>query len=78
MLAVRTMGSTHFMQVKLALSRSAHSLQTSSLLAIQRADLDDKHAVDVAISPHSSALGYIANDLGVVFRCSVADGRSVM
>lgn len=77
MLGVRTMGSTHFLQVKLAFSRTTYALETSTVISVGRSDIGDRHVVDVALSPQD-ATGYVASETGNIFRCGVAEGRNVM
>ncbi|KAI0807584.1 hypothetical protein C8Q74DRAFT_1313323 [Fomes fomentarius] len=77
MLGVRTMGSTHFLQVKLAFSRTTYALETPAIITVGRSDIGDRHAVDVALSPQN-ATGYVASDTGNIFRCGVAEGRNVI
>ncbi|KAI9057898.1 hypothetical protein FKP32DRAFT_1597859 [Trametes sanguinea] len=77
-LGVRTMGSTDFLQIKLAVNKTSFAIEPSSFLTVQRADIGDRHAVDIAISPANPSIGYVVNDAGQVYRCSVPEGRKTI
>ncbi|OSD08614.1 hypothetical protein PYCCODRAFT_1380319 [Trametes coccinea BRFM310] len=77
-LGVRTMGSTTFLQIKLAVNKASFAVEPSPLVTVQRADIGDRHAVDIAISPVNPFVGYIVNDAGQVYRCSAPEGRKLI
>lgn len=78
MLGVRTMGSTTFLQVKVAVNKSTYAVEPTPFITVQRTDIGDKHAVDIAISPTNPSIGYVVNDAGDIFRCSVPEGKRTM
>ncbi|KAI0362386.1 hypothetical protein OH77DRAFT_1441905 [Trametes cingulata] len=78
MLGVRTMGSTTFMQVKLAVHRAAFTVEPTPFVTAQRSDIGDRHAVDLAISFTDVTVGYLVNDTGAIYRCSAPEGKKLM
>ena len=76
MLGVRTMGSVSFMQVKV--ERTSHAIELSSLIAVQRSDVGDRLAVDMSIYPSHTAVGYVANEGGDIYRCLASESKTVM
>lgn len=78
MLGIRTMGSTTFLQVKVAVNKSAYTVEPTPVVTVQRTDIGDRHAADIAISPTNPSIGYVVNDTGDVFRCSAPEGRRNM
>ncbi|KAI0372898.1 hypothetical protein BV20DRAFT_990286 [Pilatotrama ljubarskyi] len=78
MLGVRTMGSTIFMQVKLAVNRAAFTVEPAPFLTAQRSDIGDRHAVDLAISPTNITVGYVVNDTGSIYRCTAPEGKKLI
>ncbi len=76
MLGVRTMGSTTFMEVKPA--RSTHAVELVPLITVQRSDIGDRQAIDMSIYPSNTAVSYVANDAGDIFRCRASESKTAM
>ena len=74
-LGVRTMGSTAFMQVKVA--SASHAIELAPLITVQRSDIGYRQAIDMAIYSANTAVGYVANDVGGVFRCYASESKTV-
>ena len=72
------MGVTTLLQINLAIDRTMYRLEPTPLLTVQRADMGDKSAVDMAISPFNSCVAYVVNSGGDIFRCSASQSKSVM
>ncbi|KAI0672980.1 hypothetical protein C8Q78DRAFT_1022189 [Trametes maxima] len=77
-LAVRTMGSSTFLQLKVAVHKTALSIEPTPLVTVQRSDVEGCHVVDLAISPTNTSMGYVVNDVGAIFRCSAPEGKKLM
>ena len=76
MLGVRTLGSVKFMRVKVA--RTGHVTELEPRITAQRSDFGDRQAVDLTIFPLDTTVGYVANEVGGVFRCRVSESQSVV
>ncbi|KAI0647297.1 hypothetical protein C8Q79DRAFT_958760 [Trametes meyenii] len=74
-LAIRTMGLSTFLQLKIAVHKTALSIEATPLFTIRRSDIEDRHAVDLALSPVNTSVGYVASDTGAIFRCSAPEGK---
>ncbi|KAI0333487.1 hypothetical protein GY45DRAFT_1296833 [Cubamyces sp. BRFM 1775] len=77
-LAVRTMGATTLLQVNLAIDRTMYRIAPIPLITVRRSDIGDKGAVDMAISPFNSCMGYVVNSGGDIFRCSAPQSNPVI
>lgn len=78
MLAVRTVGSVSFLQVKNLVSRAADMMEVAPVITIQRSDIGDRHPLDMSISPVDATAGFVANEVGDIFRCGISEGQSIM
>ncbi|TBU65578.1 hypothetical protein BD310DRAFT_864379 [Dichomitus squalens] len=76
MLGVRTMGHVTFMRVKVA--RTTHTIEIEPLITVQRADIGDRRAVDLTFFPLNTAVGYVANEVGSVFRCRASESSTIV
>lgn len=77
-LAVRTMGSATLFQVK-ASSLWSDRAETTRILTVQRSDLGDRQPVDMTFLSSSNGVdGYIVNDIGDIYRCSIPEGKTTM
>lgn len=73
------MGLAQIMKVKVTRSRAGPIVETVPFITAQRSDLGDGRAVDISLTPlEYGALGYIANERGDLFRCSVYKGDAIM
>lgn len=72
------MGSTAFMQVKVAVNKSTYAVEPTPFITVKRADIGDRHAVDITISPNNPSIGYVVNDTGGIYRCSAPEGKGTM
>ena len=70
------MGSASFMQVKVA--RAMHPVELAPLITVQGSDIGDRQAIDMTIYPANTGVGYVANDIGDVFRCHASESKTVM
>ncbi|KAI8989669.1 hypothetical protein BD414DRAFT_414849 [Trametes punicea] len=77
-LGVRTVGSTSFLQIRLAVNKTPFTVEPAPLLTVQRSELSDRHAVDLTISSINTSVGYVVTDAGAIFRCSTPEGRRNM
>lgn len=75
-IGVRTMGSVSFMQVKVA--RHSDTVELAPLVTVQRSDIGDRQAIDMAMYPSNTAVGYVANEAGGIFRWRALESKTVM
>ncbi|PIL24214.1 hypothetical protein GSI_13967 [Ganoderma sinense ZZ0214-1] len=75
-LGVRTMGPVSFMQVKI--ERTSHTIELSPLITVQRSDVGDRLAVDMSMYPSHTAVGYVANEAGDIYRCLASESKAVI
>ena len=81
LLGVRTMSSAAFLQVKYTPGRVRKrpgTIEANPVMIAQRADIGDRHAVDLCVSCVDPASGYVVNDIGHVYRCRNTSGGSVL
>jgi hypothetical protein len=78
-LAVRTFSSTVLLEVRAEPTTfpSGPGLDVNELATIMRADVGDKHTVDVKL--HSEALNAIlVNEYGGVYKCTFGKGKKIL
>ncbi|KAI0723995.1 hypothetical protein C8T65DRAFT_628157, partial [Cerioporus squamosus] len=78
-LGVRTMGSATVFRVKASASFRSDAAETVPIMTVQRSSIGDRQPVDMTvISSSSGAIGYIVNDIGDIYRCSVLEGKTTI
>ena len=72
------MGATNFLRIHVVATRTSQSAEVVPILGVQREDVGDRPVVDLSVYPHQNSMGYVANDVGDVYRCGVPEGRRTM
>ena len=72
------MGSTSILRVQAVGSRYPYALRLVPTVTVQRSDIGDKPAMDVALSTTTSGVGFVVNGAGGVYKCSAQEDRAVV
>ncbi|KAH9857125.1 hypothetical protein C2E23DRAFT_771292 [Lenzites betulinus] len=75
MIGVRTMGSTMFMQIQVAVDKTTYAVQPAPYVTVLREDIGNRHVMDMAFSRSNTSVGYVVNDAGAIFQCSAPEGK---